>query len=165
MKEQTKPMTEMADTARKNYEQAMKTGLKMQEEASKWWSTLFSPTGAMFSPAAFSPDWQKQFSTMTGMANSLVPLAQRRMEDMMDLMEKNSRTSAELMKKAVDAAQTPAVAESQAKWMEFWTSSMGAVRSNAEAVSQISTKAIDSWIDFIRKNSEVTEMRVPKAAA
>jgi len=77
-------------------------------------------------------------------------------------MEKNGRTGAELMKKAVDAAQTPAIAESQAKWMDFWTSSMGAVRSNAEAVTQISTKAIDSWIDFIRENTEVTEIRVPK---
>jgi len=92
-------------------------------------------------------------------------MAQRRMEEVMTLMEKNSRTSAELVKKAVDAAQTPVVSESQAKWMEFWTSSLGAVRSNTEALTEISTKAIDSWIDFVRKNTEVSEVRVPKAAA
>jgi hypothetical protein len=98
------------------------------------------------------------------MASNVMPLAQRRMEDVMDLMEKNSRASAELMKKAVDAAQTPVIAESQAKWMEFWTSSLRAMQSNVEAFTEIGTKAIDSWIDFVRKNTETTEMRVPKTA-
>src|SRR5512146_5684 len=156
-KETMSTLSDMADTAMKNYEQAIRTGLKVQEEAGKWW-------GSMFNQTAFAQDWQKRFSDMSGMANRLMPLAQKRMEEMMDLMEKNSRTGAELLKKAVDAAQAPAMAESQAKWMEFWTSSMGAMRSNAEAVTEISTKVIDSWIDFIRKNTEVAEMHVPKAA-
>jgi hypothetical protein len=156
MKDRMKPMSEMADTAMKNYEQAIRTSLKLQEEAGRWWSSMLNQT-------AMAQDWQKRVSNVTGMANSLMPIAQKRMEEVMSLMEKNSRTGAELMKKAVDAAQTPAIAESQAKWMEFWTSSMGAVRSNAEAVTQISSKAIDSWIDFIRKNAEVAEVRVPKA--
>lgn len=152
-----KPMSDMADSAMKNYDQALRTSLKFQEEAGRWWSS-------MFNQSSFTQDWQKRVSNMTGMANSFVPLAQRRMEEVMSLMEKNGRTNAELMKKAVDAAQTPAIAESQAKWMEFWTASMGAVRSNAEAVTEISTKSIDSWVDFIRKNTEVTEIRVPKTA-
>ncbi len=156
-KEFTMPMAEMAEKTLKNYEQALRTGLKMQEEAGKWWTSMFNQN-------TVAQDWQKRFNNMTGMANSLMPLAQKRMEEVIGLMEKNSRTSAELMKKAVDAAQTPVVAESQAKWMDFWTSSMGAVRSNAEAVSEISTKAIDSWIEFVRKNTELTEVRVPKAA-
>jgi len=154
-KDGTRAMSDMADTAMKNYEQALRTGLKFQEEAGRWWTS-------MLNQAAFTQDWQKRVTNMTGMANNLMPMAQRRMEEVMSLMEKNGRTGAELMKKAVDAAQTPAIAESQAKWMDFWTSSMGAVRSNAEAVTQISTKAIDSWIDFIRENTEVTEIRVPK---
>ncbi len=141
----------------RNYEQAMRTGLKFQEEAGKMWTS-------MFNQAACAQDWQKHFSNVTGMANNFLPLAQRRMEEVMTLMEKNGKTSAELIKKAVDAAQTPAVAESQAKWMDFWTSSMGAVRSNAEAVSQLSSKAIDSWIDIMRKSSEWTESRAARAA-
>jgi len=154
----TKPMSDMADTAMKNYEQAIRTGLKLQEEAGRWWSS-------MFNQANLTQEWQKRLNNMSGVANTLVPMAQRRMEEVMTLMEKNSRTSAELVKKAVDAAQTPVVSESQAKWMEFWTSSLGAVRSNTEALTEISTKAIDSWIDFVRKNTEVSEVRVPKAAA
>ena len=151
------PMADLADTTLKNYDQALRTGLKMQEEVGKWWTSMFNqPT--------VTQDWHKRCSNMTGMASSLMPIAQRRMEEVMSFVEKNSKTSAELMKKAVDAAQTPGVAESQAEWVEFWTSSMGVARANAEAVSEMSTKAIDSWINFVRKNTEVTELRVPKAA-
>ncbi len=153
-----KTFSEMADSALKNYEQAVRTGLKVQEEAGKWWTSVFNQT-------ALGQDWQKQWSSLTGMANSLVPLTQRRVEEVMELMEKNSRQSAELVKKAVDAVQTPAVAERQAKWLEFWTASMGMVRSNTEAVSELSTKAIDGWIDFVQRNAEVTEAKAAKAAA
>lgn len=151
----TIPVTEMAEKAMKNYEQALRTGLKFQEEAGKWWTSMFNQAGV-------AQDWQKRVSDMNGMATNLMPLAQRRMEEMITLMEKNSKTGSELVKKAVDAAQTPVVAESQAKWIDFWASSLGAVRCNAEAVSQISSKAIDSWIEFVRKNTEVTDVRVPK---
>ncbi len=153
----TIPMADMADKTLRNYEQALRTALKMQEEAGKWWTSMFNQT-------TMAQDWQKRLSNMSGMASSLMPIAQRRMEDVISFVEKNNKTSAELMKKAVEAAQTPSVAESQAKWVDFWTSSMGAARANAEAVSEMSTKAIDSWIDFVRKNTEVTELRVPKAA-
>ncbi len=154
----TSTFSEMADSALKNYEQAVRTGLKLQEEAGKWWTSMFNQT-------AFGQDWQKQWTNLSGMANSLLPLTQRRVEEVMGLMEKNSRQGAELVKKAVDAAQSPALAERQTKWMEFWTASMGVVRSNTEAVSEISTKAIDGWIDFVQRNADVTEARTPKAAA
>lgn len=157
MKEKDTPVTEMADTAMKNYEHAMRTSLKFQEETGRLWTSVLNQ-------ANLAQDWQKRLSSMAGMANNLVPLAQHRMQDMLHLMEKNGRTGAELMKKAVDAAQTPVLSESQAKWLEFWTSSLGAVRSNTEAVTEISNRAIDSWIEFVRKNGESADQRTGKNA-
>ncbi len=153
-----KTFSEMADSALKNYEQAVRTGLKLQEEAGKWWSSMFNQT-------AFGQDWQKHWANMTGVANSFMPLAQKQVEEVMGLMEKNGRQGAELVKKAVDAVHAPALAESQAKWLDFWTASMGVARSNAEAVSELSSKAIDGWVDFVRKNAEVSEVRTAKTAA
>jgi len=150
-----KPLLDMAENAMRNYEQAVRTSLRLQEEANRWWSTTLSQ-------ASMAQDWQKRVQTMTQMANNLMPLAQRRMEELMEMMEKNSRQSAELVKKAADAAQTPVLADSQAKWIEFWTASMGAVRSNTEFATQIGSRAIDSWVNFVRRNTEVTEVRVPK---
>ncbi len=151
------PMMEMVDQAMKNYEQALRAGLKLQEETGRWW-------GGLFNQGAATQDWQKRFLNFAGVANGLAPANQKRLEEVLELMEKNTRTSADLMKKAVEAAQTPAIGESQGKWLDVWTSSLGAARSNGEAVMQIGTRAIDSWIDFIQKSTEVTEVRVPKAA-
>jgi len=151
------PVADMADKAMKNYEQALRTGLKLQEEAGKWWTGVLNQSTS-------AQDWQKRATNWTTMATGVMPAAQKRMEDVLELMEKSSRTGAELVKKAVDAAQTPVIAESQAKWLDFWTASLGAARSNAEALTQIHTRAIDSWIDFVRTNTEVTEIRVPKTA-
>lgn len=156
-KEPEKTAADMGNQAMKNYEQAMRTGLKMQEEAVKWWS-------GMFSQAATGQEWQKRVHDLTGIATGIMPLAQKRMEEMLDFIEKNGRTNSELMKKAVEAAQTPVLADSQAKWLDFWTSSMGAMRKNMEALTEINTKAIDSWLSFVRQNTELTEIRVPKTA-
>ena len=152
------PLTEMADNALKNYEHAVRTGLRLQEEASRWWTSTFSQ-------AAATTDWQRRATEYASMANNFMPLAQKRMEEMLEIVEKNSRSGADLVKKAMDAAQTPVLAESQAKWMDFWTAAMNTMRTNTDAMSTLGGHAIDSWLNFVRKNTEITEVRVPKAAA
>lgn len=145
-----KPLSEMADTARQNYEHAIRTGQKLQEEAGQWWTRMLTQT-------ATTAEWQRNLSRFTAIAGRAMPVAQKCFEGTIEVMEKSGRSGVELMKKAVDASQTPGLAESQAKWMEFWTSSMKTAQSNIEAVSQLGTQTIDSWIDFVQKNSETAE--------
>src|SRR5258708_2945537 len=97
-KEQATSMSEMADTLRNNREQALRTSLKFQEEAGRWW-------GSVFNPGACAQQWQQQLNSATHTANSLWPLAQKPIGDLIDVAEKNSRASAELTKKAWEAAQ------------------------------------------------------------
>ncbi|HEV2210456.1 MAG TPA: hypothetical protein VG167_16905 [Verrucomicrobiae bacterium] len=153
----TAPLNEMAETARKNYEHAVRTGQRMQEEAGQWWSRMLGQAGT-------TGDWQTQISSMTQFASRVMPLAQRRFEDALDLMQKNSKASADLMKLALEAAQTPGLAESQARWVDVWTSGMKAVQGNVEAVTHISTKAIDSWLDFVRKSGLASEHHAAASA-
>ncbi|HVV74147.1 MAG TPA: hypothetical protein VHI52_22040 [Verrucomicrobiae bacterium] len=147
----------MADTARKNYEHAIRTGQKFQEEAGQWWTRMLTQT-------ATAAEWQRNVSRFAAMAGNTVPLAQDYFEHAVDVMQKSGQSGAELVQKAMEAAQTPGLAECQAKWMEFWTSSMKAAQSNIEAVTQLGTHGIDSWIAFVRKNSETTSERVPHGA-
>src|SRR5258706_8030630 len=133
-KESTKGISDMAEKALRNYEHAVRTGLKMQEEAVQAWTNLFSQSATQ--------DYQKGFTRFNTVANAIMPAAQKRMEETLDLMEQNSQTGAKLMKKAMDAAQTPVIAESQAKWMDFWSTSLEAARCNAEAFTQIGTRAM-----------------------
>ena len=150
-------MHETTDQARKTYEQTLRTGQRLQEEAGQWWTRMLTqmPTAT---------DWQKQMTTFSSMASRAMPFVQKRMEDTLDFIEKNSRTSADLMRKAVDAVQTPGLAECQTKWMDFWASSLRAVQSNVEAATEIGTKSIDSWIELVRKNTEASRAQMPKAA-
>ncbi len=150
-------MNDMAETARKNYEDAVRTGQKLQEEAGQWWTRFWTQAGN-------GQDWQKQLTSWTRMAGGMMPLAQEQWQEVIDLLEKNNRTGAELVKKAVAAAQTPTTSEQQARWLELWTSSMKAVQSNVEAFSGISTRAIDSWVEFVRNNSEMAGAHTAKAA-
>jgi hypothetical protein len=153
--EAEKSFGQMADKTQRSYEQAVRTGQRLQEEVTQWWTRMLSQT-------ANAGDWQRQFSQFTEIAGNALPMAQRQMEGLMELMEHNGRAGAELMRKAIDAAQTPLISDSQTKWMDFMTSSLRAVRSNVEAVTEISTKAIDSWIQFIRKNTDY-ETRTARA--
>jgi hypothetical protein len=150
-------MSDLTEKALKNCEQAVRTGLKLQEEAVVWWTKLINQS-------TVGQDWQKPLHTATTLADKIMPEAQKRMEEVLGFMEKNSRTGAHLMQKAVEAAQTPVISESQAKWMEFWCASLGAVRSSTEELTQIGAKAIDSWMDFVRKNTETTTIQMPRTA-
>jgi predicted transcriptional regulator len=144
------PAEAMSDTAemlRKNCEQALHTNLRLQEEAGRWWGSIVNAAGCA--------NFQEQLNSASRSANSLLPLAQKRVGELIELAEKNSRTSADLVRKAVEAAQTQSMAESQTKWTEFWTASIDAGRANTEALSQIGAKAFDSWAAFVRTNAEV----------
>jgi hypothetical protein len=142
----TEAMTDMAERARR-------TGQRVQDEAGQWWDRVLTQTA----------DWQKQVANFTSLTTRMIPLAQERMEDAIALLEKNTRSGTELLNKAMAAAQTGNLAESQAKWLDFWTSSMKALQTNVESVNEISANAIDSWIQFVRTNGERLEVRVPKA--
>jgi len=153
---QQRVVTDMADNAIKNYEQTIRTGFKLQEEAVKAWSNLFNQTGA-------AQEYQKGFAAVTQIANKVLPLAARRMEEVLQLVEKNTRTGTELMRKAAEVAQSPILSNGQNKWTELWTSSMSAMRSNTEALLEINAKAVDSWMDLIKKSAEQTESRAARA--
>ncbi len=134
-----------ADAARQSYEQVNRAGQTMQEQAGIWWRTLMG-----------AADWQRQAESFTQITRSTLPLAQRSMEQLMELMEKSSRSSMDLMRRMIEAVQTPLTGESQNAWMQLWTSSTKAAQANAEGFMEFSTRAIDSWSQFVRKVSEAT---------
>ena len=150
-------LSDITDKTMRNYQQALQMGVKLQEETVKCWTSMLNQTPAV-------PDLQKGFSNFTKVANTVLPAAQRRMEEVLELFEKNTRTGTELMRKAADASQAQSPGDGQNKWTDFWSSSVGVFRANAEALSQINARAMDSWLELVRKSSELAETRVPKTA-
>jgi rubrerythrin len=150
----TKPVTDLFEQAMKNYEQALKTGLKLQEEATKWWTTAATQSTT-------PQDWQKKVKAMT---DDIIPETQKRMDECLKLIEQNSKTSVDLLKKAVAAAQATSVQDAQNKFLAFWEGSLNALRDTAQAVTQTNTKAIESWMEYARKSVQpLAEGRAAKA--
>src|SRR4051794_21027557 len=65
---ETKPVSDLLDAAMDSYEKAFKTGLKLQEESGRWWTSFLEQTGP-------SREWQR---TVRSMATELLPEAQKR---------------------------------------------------------------------------------------
>lgn len=150
MSDKTKsPPVEVFEQAMKNYEQALKTGLQLQEESAKWWNDTLQKASTV-------EDLQKHIQAMT---KDVIPTAQKRMKDYVKLIEQNSQTSLDLLKKAVDAAQTPPTSDPVNKWVGFWEASLSAVRSNAQAVTDINNQVVDAWLDFTRKATGQPEQK------
>lgn len=155
MKDKEQNRAEIAYQIMKNYEQAVQTGLKIQEESVKCCNRVFNQ-------AAVSKEWEKRLASFADMTNGFLPEAQKRAEEVLELVEKGTRTGAELMGKAVEAMQAPAVAESQSRWLEFWTGSMNALQTHTEALAQVQSRALNSWVGLVRRN--VDQARTAKAA-
>ena len=142
--EKTKPVADLFDQAIKSYEQALKTGVRMQEESAKFFSNLVNQTTS-------PQDWQKR---MKAVADEFIPQTQKSVDEGMKLIEQTSRTSIELLKKAVATGQPTSVQDAQAKFLGLWEASLNAMRDTAVSVTQANNKAIESWVSYARKNSE-----------
>jgi hypothetical protein len=152
-----KAISDMTDKALRNYEQLVRTGLKLQEEASRCWTNLLTETLS-------AHDFQKPVSHLNYVANGILPGAQKHMQEALSLVESSSRAGVELMKKAADAIQAPGIAESQSRWMDFWNSSVGLARKTSQELLQMNSRALDTWIDFVQKNTEAGQARFSKTA-
>jgi hypothetical protein len=151
MKEKEKnPVAETAEQGMKSYAQALRAGLKFQEEAWQCWSNLLNES-------ASTSEWQKYFAQAGAAVTGVLPTTRKRMEESVELMEQNSKAGAELVKKAIDAARAPTFEDSQSKWIEFWKGSVGLARTNAEAALTINSRAVDWWINLVQKNSEAAK--------
>jgi len=142
--------SELFEQAMKNYEQALQSGLKLQQESARWWMDLMTQAGS-------PQEWQHRFSEVA--AGSMANL-QKRMEENLKVVEHNSRVSVELLKKAVDAAKADTVAAGQAKVQELWDASLEALRANTTAINQVNAKWVESWMQFVPKGKAASSARV-----
>lgn len=147
--EKTKAVTDLFEQAMKSYEQALKTGLKLQEESTRMWTGLFSQAGT-------PPDWQKKSKALS---EDAVAQTQKNLEECLKLIEQNSRASVELLKKAVAASQATSVQDGQTKLIGLWESSLNTLRDSALSVSQANARAVEAWMGLARKGWDTLSAR------
>lgn len=145
MTEKSKPpVAELFDQAMKNYEQALKTGLKMQEEVTKWWSSLYSQP-------PWSAEWQKK---MTAAMEDVFPTAQKNLEEGLHMIEQNSRASLEIIRQAMEASQGASLGDGNARVQKLWQTSLNAVQNNAQSLTTANARLMSTWANIAQKAME-----------
>ena len=128
----------LVDEAMGTFNDAVKAGVKVQEEIGKWWSDALEQAG----PA---DQWQKKSRAIISEA---IPAAQKNAEEWLKLVEQNYKRSLGLLKKAWE---TDADASTmRAKTQELWESSLELVRDNAQAMAQANMKMMEVWAGMLR---------------
>ena len=136
--------SELFEQAIGKFEEAVKTGLKLQEEASSAWTEILAGAGT-------PTEWQARFEEV---AKKSIPKAQENIDTALKTMESNYATSLDLLKKAMEAAQSTTVEEGQERTTALWERSMEAMRENAQTVMQANAKIAEAWTDMMTQNGE-----------
>jgi BMFP domain-containing protein YqiC len=140
-------LTGLFDQAVQTFGDAMKAGVKFQEEMSKLFTEMLDQAGPM-------QEWQRQSRALMGDA---VPAAQKSVEQWMKLAQQNYLRSLDLFKRAFETEQPStgqaATEAMQNRTQDLWEASMEMVRGNAQAVAQANAKMMETWVELLRKNN------------
>jgi DNA-directed RNA polymerase sigma subunit (sigma70/sigma32) len=143
MNTKTKPVTlDLFDQALKNYEDALKTGIKLQSDAYQQLSDAMLKAGP---PEEF-------VKRLTAAVDQIVPEAQKRIEEGFKLAEKTSKDSLELLSKMLESAKKSTPADAQQKAADLWKSSMTAVQNNVQALTDANTKVVATWVGLVKQS-------------
>jgi len=145
MTDKTKPpVFELFEEAMKNYDQALQSGIKLQEDTARWWTECMTK-------AVAPQEWQKRVQAL---ASDTIPIMQKRMEESLRVVEQSARTSLDLLKQALDTVQSDSAASAQSKLQDLWEASLQAFRNNAQALTQANARVIESWSQLFTQASE-----------
>ena len=145
VKHEASRVSALFDDAVSTFGDAVKAGVKVQEEIGKWWSDALEQAAGC---QASSPvdAWQKKSKAVLSEA---IPAAQKNAEECLKLVEANYKKSLALLKKAWDADPADAAAV-KAKTQEVWEASLEMVRENAQAMAAANLKVMEMWAGLLK---------------
>ena len=146
---------QVLDTTVNAFGDAMKAGVKAQEEMSKCWFDMLSSGNLL-------GDWQKRSRQMF---DDAVPAAQRQTQELLKLVEQNYRRSVDLLKKALNTDHNGTVDGLQERIRALWEESASMVKENTESMAKLNVETLEAWTGLLRKNFEQGEAAIKSAAA
>ena len=126
---------EIFHEAMRSYEQALKSGIQLQEESANLWKDLLTKLG---SPEEF----QAKLESMTADA---FPKARKRMEDFVETFNRTSNQTIDLFEKT----QATSVTDAQRRVHDLIESSLSALRVNVHSALNTNAKIIASWKELV----------------
>jgi hypothetical protein len=127
--------------ALRNYENALKSGIELQEESVNLWKTLLTQLG---SPEEFQ-------AKLESMQSEAFPAARKRMEEFVELFNRSSNQTLELFEKSMSVYQAKSVTDAQRRLQDLMESSLSTLRGNVQTALNTNAKIISSWKDILER--------------
>ncbi len=137
-------MIELLDEAGQAYFNTMKTGLKVQEDVTSWWTDQVTSVNG-------SADWTKKLKVVLTQA---ISQWQDNTEKSLKQMEKNTQQSIDLLNKAFEVGQADSIEAAQKKLNELWETSLDAMRSNVQSTLKANAQVAKAWMELAAKQTE-----------
>lgn len=137
----TERANELFSQAIETFETAIKTGVRMQEEYTRWFTDMLGDLGS-------PQEWQTKSQAII---NESIQMAQRNVDEAIRMMNQNTKTAMELTQRAFEARQVGSASDAQAKTREIWETALGALRTNTEAVVQANSRMLESWTELAKR--------------
>lgn len=126
---------EMIQDALKFYEEALKSGIQIQEDLLKIWKEVLDQVGS-------PEDLRKKLEQLM---HEALPKSRERMNDVVALFQQNASQCTDIFSKTVSVYQSGSIPEGQARLHELVETSLGALRNNVHAVVDANTKFMKTW--------------------
>jgi len=145
---------QVLDSAMGAFGDALKTGVKAQEEMLKWCTSTVDNTNPL-------GEWQKRARQFF---DDGVPAVQKQAEEWLKLVDQNYRRSVDLLKKAVDSEHGGTLDNIHEKLRNLWEESVTVVKENTQAMAQANVKLMETWSQLLKKNLEQCDKGFAAAA-
>lgn len=134
---------EIFQEALRNYENALKSGIELQEESVNLWKSLLTQLG---SPEEFQ-------AKLESMQSEVFPAARKRMEEFVELFNRSSNQTLELFEKSMSVYQAKSATDAQRRLQDLMESSLATLRGNVQTALNTNAKIISSWKDMLDRFS------------
>ena len=123
----------------RNYEEALKSGIKLQEESVNLWKDLLTKLG--------SPEELQ--AKLEAMRAEAFPKARERMEEWVETFNRTSKQTIDLFGKTLSVYQATSVTDAQRRVQDLVESSLAALRANVQSALNTNAKIIASWKELV----------------
>ncbi len=135
----TENFNELCEQSARLFENALKAGVAIQQESSKWFTDALRGVGAV--------RWEADGQAAMEQAMTNV---QKQIEQTVQVMSDNAKTSLDLLEKAFQIRQSESATEGEACTREMWQTALGALRKNTEATVSANARLMESWGNVAR---------------
>jgi hypothetical protein len=143
----TANFSELFEQSARLFENALKAGITVQQDSAKWFTDTLRGLGV-------SQQWQTKNQAALEKAMAAV---QKNVDEGVQLMSDNVKSSLELLDKAFQARHTDSEAESRDRAREIWEGAVASLRKNTETMVQANARVVESWATIARMMCGVAE--------